>query len=351
MRLTNGAEFKNPAYAPIYINYIPWRDRDRKDPKKLLKDLEMDGTKVERETDAKMAQLGLESKQPLLRFRPNDESLKQLDPEQIAEQEKQRIREKRGSYEFPVEVDRDPTLPPQNPRGRTGFCGLGELRLWGPNQSVDMIITRHDTATSEWQVLTIYDAELKRFKLPGKRLQDAKLQKLPTSSIMHNAFKEGCLKTWRQANKIRASWNARGGSKDESATERRQRAREAGEARIAAGLSSDSVDEEATDKNLESTQRDMQYAREDEAKQMRLKYLLEDLFASRSTDLYRGYVDDERNTDNAWIETVCHGFHCPEELAAVLDFVRHDDVHPLEVELQVRLLETARDCSRMFETA
>ena len=27
---------------------------------------------------------------------------------------------------------------PQNPRGRTGFCGLGELRLWGVNPSLDM---------------------------------------------------------------------------------------------------------------------------------------------------------------------------------------------------------------------
>ena len=25
--------------------------------------------------------------------------------------------------------------------------------------------------------------------------------------------------------------------------------------------------------------------------------------------IYRGYVDDPRNTDNAWVETTCYHFH------------------------------------------
>ncbi|KAJ1346136.1 putative nudix hydrolase 6 [Parelaphostrongylus tenuis] len=35
-------------------------------------------------------------------------------------------------------------------------------------------------------------------------------------------------------------------------------------------------------------------------------------------ELYRGYVDDPRNTDNAWMETVCVNFH---DTAALLDNV------------------------------
>ena len=45
------------------------------------------------------------------------------------------------------------------------------------------------------------------------------------------------------------------------------------------------------------------------------------LFDSGS-ELYRGYVDDERNTDHAWIETILRSYHCPTELAGILDFKR-----------------------------
>ena len=33
-------------------------------------------------------------------------------------------------------------------------------------------------------------------------------------------------------------------------------------------------------------------------------------------------VDDERNTDHAWMETILRSFHCPTELAGILDFKR-----------------------------
>lgn len=36
--------------------------------------------------------------------------------------------------------------------------------------------------------------------------------------------------------------------------------------------------------------------------------MIEDFFA-RGTEVYKGYVDDYRNTDNAWIETVAYNFH------------------------------------------
>ena len=37
------------------------------------------------------------------------------------------------------------------------------------------------------------------------------------------------------------------------------------------------------------------------------------------TELYRGYIDDARNTDNAWLETTCRGYHCTRELSVMLD--------------------------------
>ena len=43
------------------------------------------------------------------------------------------------------------------------------------------------------------------------------------------------------------------------------------------------------------------------------------LFAS-GTVIYQGYVDDPRNTDNAWYETQVIHFHCPRDLGALLPF-------------------------------
>ena len=34
--------------------------------------------------------------------------------------------------------------------------------------------------------------------------------------------------------------------------------------------------------------------------------------------VYRGYVDDPRNTDNAWLETTAFHFHCPAKLGELL---------------------------------
>ena len=34
--------------------------------------------------------------------------------------------------------------------------------------------------------------------------------------------------------------------------------------------------------------------------------------------VYTGYVDDQRNTDNAWVESRVVHFHCPRELGEVL---------------------------------
>ena len=48
------------------------------------------------------------------------------------------------------------------------------------------------------------------------------------------------------------------------------------------------------------------------------------LFES-GTEVYRGYVDDPRNTDNAWTETTAFHFHCSPELGAQLKLSAGDD--------------------------
>ena len=43
--------------------------------------------------------------------------------------------------------------------------------------------------------------------------------------------------------------------------------------------------------------------------------------------VYRGYVDDPRNTDNAWMETTAFHFHCTDKLARLLK-LEAGDVRP-----------------------
>lgn len=57
-----------------------------------------------------------------------------------------------------------------------------------------------------------------------------------------------------------------------------------------------------------------------------MKRVLEEIFhKDRATTIYKGYVDDPRNTDNAWMETVCVHYHCPSYLAERLRLIPGDD--------------------------
>jgi len=53
------------------------------------------------------------------------------------------------------------------------------------------------------------------------------------------------------------------------------------------------------------------------AEQERCHILIDRLFASEKV-VYKGYVDDPRSTDNAWIETTAYHFHCTPEIAEKL---------------------------------
>ena len=51
-----------------------------------------------------------------------------------------------------------------------------------------------------------------------------------------------------------------------------------------------------------------------------------EMFKNGGTEIYKGYVDDPRNTDHAWMETVAVHFHVPDEVAAAfIDGLSADD--------------------------
>ena len=62
----------------------------------------------------------------------------------------------------------------------------------------------------------------------------------------------------------------------------------------------------------------------DEEKKALFLSLADDLFASGEV-VYRGYVDDPRNTDNAWMESAVFHFHCTPELGKLLPLEAGDD--------------------------
>ncbi|KAM7541332.1 hypothetical protein Aperf_G00000026212 [Anoplocephala perfoliata] len=141
---------------------------------------------------------------------------------------------------------------PLNPHGRTGVVGRGLLGRWGPNHAADPIVTR-------WKV-----------DESGIRVLDPQSHK-PVLQVV--AVK-------RRDN---GQWALPGGMVDPgeelSATLKREFSEEA------MGL-------------LDASQNDVKTIRSEVSKAF-----------NEGHEIYRGYVDDPRNTDNAWMETVAVNFH------------------------------------------
>lgn len=73
------------------------------------------------------------------------------------------------------------------------------------------------------------------------------------------------------------------------------------------------------------------------------------MFASGS-ELFRGYVDDPRNTDNAWLETVAVHYHLPDHVAARLALRAGDDaaaVRWIDVAPGLQLYASHRELVRL----
>lgn len=150
-----------------------------------------------------------------------------------------------GKYEI------DSNNRPLNPNGRTGISGRGQLGRWGPNHAADPICTRWKRG----------DNGIISNELSGRPI-------LEFVSIQRKDVKE---------------WAIPGGMVD------------CGE-KVSATVKREFMEEAMN--GLEKS---------DEEKQKVVKQL-ESLF-NQEVVIYKGYVDDPRNTDNAWMETVAFNFH------------------------------------------
>lgn len=141
---------------------------------------------------------------------------------------------------------------PLNPIGRTGVKGRGCLGRWGPNHAADPIVTR-------WKV-----------NEKGERIKHPKTGKPILQFISIQRRDSG-------------EWAIPGGMVDPGELVTATLRREFGEEAL------NSL--EANEHNKGS-----------------LEKKIDDLF-QHGFEIYRGYVDDPRNTDNAWMETVAYNFH------------------------------------------
>lgn len=142
---------------------------------------------------------------------------------------------------------------PLNPRGRTGLSGRGLLGRWGPNHAADPIVTR-------WKV-------------------DAKGAK-----IQHPVSKRPILQFVSIKRKDCGEWAIPGGMVDP------------GE-QVSLTLQREFSEEALNSLSLSPSQKAKIHER------------ITNLFKSPGFQVYKGYVDDPRNTDNAWMETVAVNFH------------------------------------------
>lgn len=141
---------------------------------------------------------------------------------------------------------------PRNPVGRTGMTGRGLLGRWGPNHAADPIVTR-------W----------KRNET-GDKATDG-VTKKPILQFVSIQRKDS------------GEWAIPGGMVDP------------GE------LITTTLKREFSEEAMNSLENTEEGRRGNEKK-------IDEFFA-KHTEVYSGYVDDPRNTDNAWMETVAYNFH------------------------------------------
>ena len=156
---------------------------------------------------------------------------------------------------------------PVNPVGRTGIKGRGLLGKWGPNHAADPVVTR-------WK----RDDKGNEVKVGGKSvLEFVGIKRRDTGE-----------------------WAIPGGMVDAGDTVSATLRKEFGEEALAS----------------------LDMPKEEQERVMRLTG---QLFAGSGTTLYRGYVDDPRNTDNAWMETVAVNFHDTGNLFSAFKLKAGDD--------------------------
>lgn len=142
---------------------------------------------------------------------------------------------------------------PLNPKGKTGIVGRGILGRWGPNHAADPVVTRwHQNydGSKTLQFVAIKRSDNGEWAIPGGMVE-------PGENVSQTLIKEFCeeaLGIWEKEN---------------------------------------------FDMSIDNK----------ELKRQEIVQNLKLFFEETGVKIYSGYVDDPRNTDNAWVETTVFNFH------------------------------------------
>lgn len=140
---------------------------------------------------------------------------------------------------------------PLNPIGRTGIEGRGLLGRWGPNHAADSVVTR-------WK-------------------------RNSTGAVEIDRSSEKPILQFVAIERLSGDWAIPGGMVDPDEV-------------VITTLRREFMEEALDSLNLE------------DAEKAELESAMSTFF-EKGDEIYKGYVDDPRNTDNAWIETVVVNFH------------------------------------------
>ncbi|XP_045606104.2 ADP-ribose pyrophosphatase, mitochondrial isoform X1 [Procambarus clarkii] len=178
---------------------------------------------------------------------------------------------------------------PWNMHGRTGIAGRGALGCWGPNHAADPIVTRWKIAGNEF---------------------------------VHGNSGKPILQFVCIQRRDSGEWAIPGGMVDP------------GE-RVSATLQRE-FQEEALN-SIEMTHEQKQ----------QIEQKLNNFFQG-GEEVFRGYVDDPRNTDNAWMETVAYNFHESNQDGALYSLHLHagDDAQAVkwqDIDSRLNLYASHRD--------
>mmetsp|Transcript_9898 Transcript_9898/g.29113 ORF Transcript_9898/g.29113 Transcript_9898/m.29113 type:complete len:360 (+) Transcript_9898:87-1166(+) len=190
----------------------------------------------------------------------------------------------RHSFHGPIFVD-SRTKRPRNPMGRTGTAGRGLLGKWGPNHAADPIVLRVKPLGPGEQPRTVPG-------VPGG---------VPFQMVAIRRADSG-------------QWAIPGGMVD------------AGEV-VSQTLRREFAEEASNTDAVEAAQ---------------MEEALDEIFKEGGVRVYEGYVDDPRNTDNAWMETSVWVYFVKGPAAELLKLHGGSDAtHAEWVDVDARLLDTS----------
>lgn len=194
---------------------------------------------------------------------------------------------------------------PRNPHGRTGLRGRGLYNLWGPNHAVHVLISRWSRETVDGEtrvrvedgrpvleVMVLNDADIGQQCLPSVFVRPGEEPASAIERAMEYARKG-------QAGTAPLTGGISGSSGTKSALGGTDTDRNTGPAR------KDSKDSNASDASLYGA------SPEEPLHAQAAQLVRQRIFRNEiaNVQLHSGLLDDPRNTDNAWIETLAINYH------------------------------------------